>query len=512
MGLYLGIDASTQSMKCIVIDTTAGRIAAESNVNFGRDLPQYDSPSGFLPDKNPLIKRSDPRMWLDALELAFERLAATGVSMSSITGISGSGQQHGSVYLADEIPTFVGGRSLAEQIAPILSRPTSPIWMDRSTEQECRELEAQFGARLQQDTGSPAIERFTGPQIRKFAKEEPEAYAKTKRIHLVSSFLCSVLCGKSAPVDYGDGAGMNLLNLKTLDWDPEIAEFTAPGLLDKLPDPEPSKHVAGTLDPYFKKFGFRSGIPVCVWSGDNPNSLIGIGAALPGFAGISLGTSDTFFSPMPKFATDPEGCGHVFGNPAGGFMSLICFSNGSLAREKVKDLCGVSWQRFDVEACQETRPGNEGRLMLPYFEVENTPLVLSPEVKYNFNAECASDAQRIRAIFESQALTMRLHTSWLGEKFDRIRVTGGASKSLGLRHVLADVFNARIETISVTNSAGLGAAMRAANAIADIDLQSLANQFCATVEAIEPNPENVPIYDAMLNKYAEFERSARSRG
>ena len=252
MGLYLGIDASTQSMKCIVIDTTAGEIAAESNVNFGRDLPQYDSPSGFLPDDDPLVKRSDPRMWLDALELALRRLAATGVSMSSIVGISGSGQQHGSVYLADEIPTFVAGRTLAEQIAPILSRPTSPIWMDRSTEAECKELSAKFGDRMQRDTGSPAIERFTGPQIRKFAKEDPEAYAKTKRIHLVSSFLCSVLCGHSAPVDYGDGAGMNLLNLNTLDWDPEIAEFTAPGLLDKLPPAEPSTHIAGPPLPSFE--------------------------------------------------------------------------------------------------------------------------------------------------------------------------------------------------------------------------------------------------------------------
>ncbi len=510
MGLYLGIDASTQSMKCIVIDTMAGEIAAESNVNFGRDLPQYDSPSGFLPDDDPLVKRSDPRMWLDALELALQRLAATGVSMSSIVGISGSGQQHGSVYLADDIPTFALGRTLAEQIAPILSRPTSPIWMDRSTEAECKELSAKFGDRMQRDTGSPAIERFTGPQIRKFAKENPEAYAKTKRIHLVSSFLCSVLCGRSAPVDYGDGAGMNLLNLNTLDWDPEITEFTAPGLIDKLPPLAPSKHVAGTLDPYFEKFGLRPGIPVCVWSGDNPNSLIGIGAALPGFAGISLGTSDTFFSPMESFSTDPEGCGHVFGNPAGGFMSLICFSNGSLAREKVKEQCDVSWTRFDVEACNETRPGNEGRLMLPYFEVENTPLVLAPGVRLNFDPDAATDAQKIRAVFESQALTMRLHTAWLGKKFSRIRVTGGASKSIGLRRILADVFNARIETIAVTNSAGLGAAMRAANAIADSSLQTLANEFCATVEAIDPDPENVPIYDSMLEKYAELERSARS--
>src|SRR5690606_41127850 len=42
-------------------------------------------------------------------------------------------------------------------------------------------------------TGSRAIERFTGPQIRKFWKTEPALYEKTRQIHLVSSFVASVL-------------------------------------------------------------------------------------------------------------------------------------------------------------------------------------------------------------------------------------------------------------------------------------------------------------------------------
>ena len=39
MGFHLGIDVSTQSVKCIVIDTENGTVPAESSVNFGRDLP-----------------------------------------------------------------------------------------------------------------------------------------------------------------------------------------------------------------------------------------------------------------------------------------------------------------------------------------------------------------------------------------------------------------------------------------------------------------------------------------
>ena len=66
-----------------------------------------------------------------------------------------------------------------------------------------------------------------------------------------------------------------------------------------------------------------------------------MGASSPGKLVISLGTSDTLFAAMPEPRTDPNGFGHVFGNPLGGFMSLICFLNGSLARERVKEDYGL---------------------------------------------------------------------------------------------------------------------------------------------------------------------------
>ena len=47
MPLYLGIDAGTQSLKCIVIDTDSGGIVAENSVNYGRDLPQFGEPNGW---------------------------------------------------------------------------------------------------------------------------------------------------------------------------------------------------------------------------------------------------------------------------------------------------------------------------------------------------------------------------------------------------------------------------------------------------------------------------------
>jgi xylulokinase len=517
MSIYLGLDSSTQSLKAEIIDAEAGRVICSENVNFGKDLPEYNCPNGFLENSDPLIKHADPLIWVAALDLLFTRLQQQRAPLAEIKGVSGSGQQHGSVYLNSNFEKILESLSpaenLAEQLTPALSRKTSPIWMDRATSAECAELQQQFGHRMQQDTGSPAIERFTGPQIRKFARDEPENYRHTAHIHLISSFMASILCGQSAPVDFGDGAGMNLLNLKTRQWDHEIAEFTAPGLLDKLPPAVNSNTIAGGLSPYFTKYGFKQGTPVAVWSGDNPCSLVGVGASEPGVAVISLGTSDTFFAAMRDFKTDPAGCGHVFGNPAGGFMSLICFTNGSPAREKIRETCNVSWSGFD-QLAELAPPGNHGNLMLPYFTVESTPLVLSPGVKYHGSEEFCSgrsnNSVKIRAILESQALTMKLHSRWIGEDFKRLRITGGASECRSFRQILADVFQAKIEQIAVPDSAGLGAALRAANAAGKIPFKTLYEKFTAATESLNPNPANAAVYTAALQTYAALEPDFRS--
>jgi len=96
--MFLGLDSSTQSLTAVLIDPAAGGITCQISVNFSGDLPQYDAPSGFIPDGANGEVHSNPLMWLDALDLLFSRLATT-TDLSKVAMIAGSGQQHGSVYL-----------------------------------------------------------------------------------------------------------------------------------------------------------------------------------------------------------------------------------------------------------------------------------------------------------------------------------------------------------------------------------------------------------------------------
>jgi xylulokinase len=514
MALYLGLDSSTQSLTAVVIDSARGVVSHQGVVNFGAELPQFGCPQGFLPHPDPLVRHADPRLWAAALELIFVKLRRDGLDLGEIAGISGSGQQHGTVYLRRPFPgTLARGEALADLVGRSLTRPSSPIWMDSSTGAECREIDAALGgaAEVRRRSGSSAVERFAGPQIRRFAKTEPERYTRTELIHLVSSFMCSLLLGKSAPIDHGDGAGMNLLNLAAAAWDPELLGATARGLAARLPATVPSSTRCGTVAPYLvERYGFKPAAQVVAWSGDNPNSLVGVGGWRPGTAVISLGTSDTYFAAMSTPAVDPQGCGHVFGNPAGGFMCLICFKNGSLAREQIKEAHGLSWPQFDVESFAATPPGNRGNLMLPYFVPEITPVVLKPGVVRRGEpafVQGRDAAASVRAIVEAQALSMKLHSGWIGETPAAIRITGGASRSDGICQVMANVFNATVERLEVGNSAALGAAMRAAQALEAISWGELTASFCRcdASRTIRPEPKDVAVTQAQLPAFAALE-------
>ena len=522
--LYVGLDSSTQSLTCHVIEVegAAAHFLWESSLSFDEAFPQYGTDHGVLPRPAANVAVSSPVMWADALDAMFGRLAQSGLDVGRIAAISGSAQQHGSIYLNREaegrLERLDPTRSLAEQIAPMLSRDVAPIWMDSSTSAQCGEIEAAVGgaSELARRTGSRAFERFTGPQIRKFAAIDPAGYASTDRIHLVSSFLATLLAGRHAPLDPGDGSGANLMDLSTGQWWDRAVDATAPHLGDKLPALAPSWTVVGALSPYWRT---RHGLPaakVVAWSGDNPCSLIGVGLVREGRVAISLGTSDTVFGLMREPRVDPSGTGHVFAAPTGDYMGLTCFSNGSLAREQVQDGFGFTWTDFS-RALEATPAGNQGRVMIPWFEPEITPTVSDPRV-HRYRLSPDEPAANIRAVVEAQQMAMLLHSQWMSVTIDTIHATGGAAANTQILQVMADVFGADVYRSTVGNSAALGAALRAWHA--DTVASGAPLSWSAMTALAEPNPssrltpgrERNAIYRRLLPIYEACEAHALGRG
>jgi xylulokinase len=520
--LFLGLDSSTQSLSAVVIDYDTKRIVYDKSLNFDEALPQYGTQKGTLRSGDSHVIHSPPLMWAEALDVLFARMKQDGVALGDVLAISGSGQQHGSVYLNDRAPkalaTLNPAKNLTDNLHNIFSRATSPIWMDSSTNAECAKIRKALGgikatAHL---TGSDTLERFTGPQIRKFCNTEPANYAKTASIGLVSSFMASLLAGKIAPIDHGDGAGMNLMSIQNKIWHPKTLKATAPNLKKKLPPLAKSWKLIGPVSPYFvKKFGLNPKAQALVWSGDNPCSLIGLGLQKEGVIGISLGTSYTYFGSMKRCRVDERGEGHVFVAPTGDYMSLICFKNGSLACECIRDQYGLDWDGFN-NALASTPAGNNGGIILPWFEPEIVPRVNRPGI-HRFNLDPNDAAANCRAIVEAQMMSMRLHSAWMKVTSKRILATGGGSVNLTILQIMANVMNCPVYRIEIAKSAALGAALRAVHGWLvhsgkKSQWQDIVTGFTNPIpnSEIKPTHKAARIYDQFIKKYAKCEKEALS--
>lgn len=138
-------------------------------MTFSTDLSHYKTSNGVLSNSDEGEVYAPVAMWLEALDLVLSKLVQDGVDLSKVRSISGSGQQHGSVYWSnkgEQLLSALGetrGGSLVELLCgqdkeTAFSSPWSPNWQDSSTQKECDAFEAAAGGpeELGRITGSKA--------------------------------------------------------------------------------------------------------------------------------------------------------------------------------------------------------------------------------------------------------------------------------------------------------------------------------------------------------------------
>jgi xylulokinase len=324
--------------------------------------------------------------------------------------------------------------------------------------------------------------------------------------------MASLLGGIDAPIDPGDGSGMNLMDLRHARWSPDALEATAPALAERLPPIRPAWQQIGTLAPYWQKRYALPAAAIIPWTGDNPSSLVGTGIVHERVIGVSLGTSDTVFA---LTAEPRRGSSHVLRSPTGDFMSLVCFRNGALAREWVRVKYGLDWER--VSAMLEENPGNDGCVMLPWLEAESMPRVAHPGLRrFGFDAHDAG--RNVRGLIEGQMMAIANHAAGTSSAIDRVIATGGAAVNRALLQVMANVFGTDVYRLDVENSAALGAALRAyhADRLAAGEPVSWKHVVSGFTEPrpghrVAPNPRHAAIYAQLRRDYAVLERLHSNR-
>lgn len=463
----LGLDASTQSLSCCILDLDADTIAYRDSIGYGPHLgDRYGVHHGYY-DNGAGWAAVPPLLFPDALELLFVRLRDRFGQVGAIGAVAGSAQQHGVVCLNEHFAATLAALDPAQpmsgQLRDCFARPTATMWRDATPVSEVAEIDAAFGGPVATAaaTGSAATLRFAAAQLLRISRREPAAWSEASHVALISSYLASLLAGSLAPTTFTEAAGTNLFGLTRrtyLDALPAPLDSFRP--FDRLPRPVAPTTEIGTIAPYLvRRFGFAPDCRVLVFDGDNADAVVGCGVA-PGELVLSLGTSDVALSLVPTPTHDPHGYGHVFGPVLGdGYLTLTCVTNGALAREAVCVRHGLDWVAFD-ELLRTTPPGNAGRLLLPFFASETTPR-MAPLVRYLHGLRDDDAAGCVRGVVEAQALNLQHHSAWQGVP-TRILATGGTSVNAAILGIVADVFGVPVQGCAGGEAVALGAALRAA--------------------------------------------------
>src|SRR6266508_1887468 len=122
------------------------------------------------------------------------------------------------------------------------------------------------------------------------------------------------------------------------------------------------------------EFVFSDGVIVISGGGDNMMGAIGTGNVRAGVVTVSLGTSGTIYACSERPVVDPSGEVAAFCDSTGRWLPLVCTMNVTVATEMVRAQFGLSYDELS-EAAASAPAGNDGLLLIPFFEGERTPNV-----------------------------------------------------------------------------------------------------------------------------------------
>ncbi len=504
--LFLGIDVSTQGCKVLCIDPALSKKIYLDGLNYDKDLPGYNTLNGAARNSNAALSESNPMMWLEALQILFQRMKQQNFPMQEIAAISVSGQQHGLVTL---------------DASGNLTRPLSKLWNDFSTSEECDILTEKIGGieKMIEAVGNSKRPGYTAGKIFHMFRHEPAAAEQTSTFFLVHNFINWYLTGGKdggvRAMEPGDVSGMALRHPGSNEWSREVCNAISPTLISKLPPVYPADQAIGKISAALvEAFGFSPDCQIDAGCGDNMYGAIGTGNIAPGIVTISLGTSGTAYTIFEDPYADPDGEIAAFCDSTGKYLPLLCVSNLANGYNQIIRQFALTHQTFS-DVINQTSPGNEGRLLFPWFMGERTPnLPFATPVYWGFQADDFTRENLCRAVLEGPILNLHDGYRKMPVAAREIRLTGGLSQSDAWCQTIADIFDC--ETVPVEGEgAALGAAIHAAWVYTretenPLSLEALSEKYITIQESRRKDPVNARVHARVKGIFREVSQRLRS--
>lgn len=495
MGYLLGFDVGTTGTKALLIDE-CGTVLARALTEYPLSMPR------------PNWAEQDPTHWWQATTNAIQAvLAEASVSGEEVDGVGLSGQMHGSVFLdeADEV------------IRPAI------LWCDQRTAAQCEWITETVGeGDIIKETCNPVLTGFTAPKIIWLRQEEPENYARLRKVLLPKDYIRFRLTGAYA-TEVSDASGTSLFNVPERCWSNLILDrIDLP--VEFLPRVYESPEVTGTITPQAAQLtGLKAGTPVVGGGGDQAAGAIGNGIVETGVVSSTLGTSGVVFAYLDEPFMDEQLRTHTFCHAVPGkwhVMGVMLSAGGSLRwlrdtlcadEQAVAGTTGRALYECMTAAAATAPPGSEGLLFLPYLTGERTPYPNPNATGVFFGLTLRhTKAHIIRAVMEGVAFGLRDSFEIIEQmsvELAQVRASGGGARSELWRQIQADITGHAHCIINVDEGPAFGVALLAGVGVGTYgSVPEACRATINVVDEVTPDAQRHQLYQGYHKLYQRLYR------
>ncbi len=477
---YIGVDLGTSAVKLLLMESN-GAIENIVSEKYPIDFP------------HPGWSEQKPEDWWEAVKKGIPELIS-GIDASKVAGISFGGQMHGLVVLdADD-----------NVIRPAI------LWNDGRTQKETDYLNDVIGKeKLSEYTANIAFAGFTAPKILWMKENEPDKFARIKKIMLPKDYIAYMLTGVHC-TDPSDASGMLLYDVKNRRWSKEMCDICGidESMLAKVYE---SYEKVGNIKPdVAAMLGLPETVIVAAGAGDNAAAAVGTGTVGEGLCNISLGTSGTIFISSHEFKVDSFNAIHSFAHADGYYHLMGCMlSAASCKAWFLEDILKTDDYAGEQGKITDDMLGNNNVFFMPYLMGERSPYN-NPDARAAFIGMSMGSTRTdmLQAVMEG--ISFGIRDSYevaraLGIDVKRTRICGGGAKGDLPKKMMADILNIDVDVPANDQGPSMGGAILAAVAAGEYaSVEEAASKIVKMEGTIHPDPEIAARYEEKYQRYRKL--------
>ncbi|MDI6827793.1 MAG: FGGY-family carbohydrate kinase [Armatimonadota bacterium] len=288
-----------------------------------------------------------------------------------------------------------------------------------------------------------------------------------------------------------------------------------------IPEVVPSGEVTGKVKPEIAvKLGLSGDVRVSVCGHDQPVGALGCGAALPGHAAYSIGTTECICPAIDSLVLSrelmkanlatyphvlPETYTTVAFNITGG--SILRWVRDNLATKEAEEARKNGEDPYD-RIISAAAPEPSHVILLPHFGPTGTPHFDSTGVGVLFGMTLSTDrAELLRAFLDGITYEMRWNMEILrhaGFNLTELRAVGGGAKNETWMQIKADILGIPLTTMRVTEATCMGAALLAGHGAGIINVEEAIKKWAVSIRTFKPRAEYASMYEERFALYREI--------